>query len=278
MLAWQAAGAVGTDALTGDGTANGLLVAGALFCARMAAPPSPGGAPGLCVDRAVTAADPRVGQLAAQVASRGAIINWTATTREQRQRYAVGRLVATYSYSVNAAAGLVGNLTLESEVMPPRLEGSSASTPLDAPDFADTTRHWSPQQVMDRSYAKKTGPKKPGVGLAQWTLASRRSGLFAHAYADRPAGPRILFDMDAQVDYLVGELRGSYAAVEAVLTDPAVTLEAASDEVVYSFETPSSVLNADGAKRERTDAAVLAVFEQRRSQSRAALAAYNAGP
>ena len=188
MLAWQAAGAVGADALTGDGTANGLLVACALFCARMAVAPSPGGAPGLCADRSVTEADPRVGQLAGQVASRGAIVNWAATTREQRQRYAVGRLVATYSYPVNAAAGLVGNLTSESEVMPPRLEASSASTPLDAPDFAGTLRHWSPQQVMDRSYAKKTGPQHPGVGLAQWTLASRRSGLFAHAYADRPAG------------------------------------------------------------------------------------------
>lgn len=278
VLSWQADGSVFVDPLTGDAAANALLVAGSLFCGRhLLSPDALSGDPLLCIDRAATESDPRVQQLAQQVVARGPIVNWSATTRTQRQRYAVGRLVTAYGYPVNGAAGIVGNLTAESEVLPPRLEGSTSAAPLDAPDFAGTLRHWTPQQVMDRSYSATAGPRSPGVGLAQWTSAGRRSGLFAHAYGTAPAGPRILFDMDAQLDYLVAELRGGYAGVEAVLVDPAVSLDAASDEVVYTFEVPGSVLSG-GAKLPRTDAAVQAVFVARRTQSAAALTAYSSAP
>lgn len=112
-----------------------------------------------------------------------------------------------------------------------------------------------------------------GVGLAQWTSANRRLGLFAHVHQGRRLGANILFDMDAQVDYLVTELRTSYQGVNRVLTNPAVTLEAASDEVVYNFERPGSVLD-NGRSRPRSDPQVQEVFRVRRASSRRALQAF----
>jgi hypothetical protein len=42
-------------------------------------------------------------------------------------------LVRRYGYPVNGAAGLVGNLIAESEVLPNRIEGSAIGTPMRAP-------------------------------------------------------------------------------------------------------------------------------------------------
>lgn len=79
--------------------------------------------------------------------------------------------------------------------------------------------------------------------------------------------------MDAQLDYLVSELRTSYRAVDAVLSDPAVTIDQAADEVVYRFEVPGSVLDA-GRLRPRTDPAVQRVFTARRERATRALEIY----
>jgi Uncharacterized protein conserved in bacteria (DUF2272)/Phage tail lysozyme len=165
-------------------------------------------------------------------------------------------LVNRYGYPVNGAAGLVGNLIAESGVQPNRIEGSRSATPMRAPDFAGRLRDWTPDQVRDRSYSRRTGPRHPGVGIAQWTSPDRRRGLFRH----RQLGSAILSDLDAQVDYLVTELRGAYRQVDAVLRSPGVTLEQASDAVLLRFERPASVLN-----RPRTDPGVQSVISRRRA-------------
>jgi uncharacterized protein DUF2272/tail lysozyme len=174
-------------------------------------------------------------------------------------------LVGRYRYSPSAAAGLVGNLIAESGVQPNRIEGSHTATPMRAPDFAGRIRDWTPDQVRDRSYSRRTGPRHPGIGLAQWTSPDRRRGLFSH----RGLGSAILSDLDAQVDYLVTELRGPYRQVDAVLRSPGVTLEQASDEVLLRFERPAAVLN-----RPRTDPGVQSVLRRRRAHGARALEIY----
>ena len=230
----------------------------------------------MCVDPNVTATDPRVQALIPHVTARGPIIDWPDVPIDERRRYVMARLVDQYGYPVNGAAGIVGNLNSESEILPSRLEGSGASTPMQSLDFSKVAQDWDPPAVRDRNETTRVGPLKPGVGLAQWTKASRRSGFFAHAYGSRPAGTGILFDMDAQIDYLVSELQSGYTGVNTVVSNPAVTLNDASDEVVYNFETPAAVLTSDlQNKLPRTDPAVQAVFTYRRGLSQQALNAYN---
>ncbi len=204
-------------------------------------------------------------------------IDWTARTQNDRLRYVVNLLVSRYNYPLNAAAGIVGNLLAESGVLPSRLEGSTATTPLRAQNFARVQTDFTPEQVMNRNVDAQEGPRLPGVGLAQWTSRDRRAGLFRHTYQSQTLGAAILFDMDAQVDYLVAELAANYRGVDRVLRDASVSLNAASDEVVYNFEVPGAVLSTTRPVRKlpRTDAAVIAVFERRREYSGRALAAAN---
>ncbi|HEV7713038.1 MAG TPA: phage tail tip lysozyme [Asanoa sp.] len=178
-------------------------------------------------------------------------------------------LVRQHGYPVNGAAGLVGNLIAESGVIPQRIEGSAADTPLRAADFSGRVRTFTPEEVRDRDYNRRLGPKLPGVGIAQWTLASRRTGLFRHAVRGRVPGAAILEDLDAQVDYLVTELRRDYAQVDATLRAPGVTLERASDVVVLRFERPAVVVNG-----RPDDPAVRQTLEVRRGHGARALAAY----
>jgi hypothetical protein len=180
-------------------------------------------------------------------------------------------LVNRYGYPVNGAAGLVGNLIAESGVAPNRLEGSRADTPMRAPDFAGRVRDWTPDEVRDRSYARRTGPRSPGIGIAQWTSADRRNGLFRHVFRGRALGSMILSDLDAQVDYLVTELRGPYRQVDAVLRSPGVTMEQASDAVLLRFERPAAVLN-----RPPTDPGAQSVISRRRGYGARALGIYRA--
>jgi Uncharacterized protein conserved in bacteria (DUF2272)/Phage tail lysozyme len=180
-------------------------------------------------------------------------------------------LVKRYGYPVNGAAGLVGNLIAESQVQPNRLEGSHSSTPMRAPDFNGRLRDWTPDQVRDRSFSRRTGPRYPGVGLAQWTSSDRRQGLFRHTFRGRLLGSAILNDLDAQVDYLVTELRGPYRQVDATLRSPRVTMEQASDDVLLRFERPAAVLN-----RPRTDPGVQSVINRRRTYGARALEIYRA--
>jgi Uncharacterized protein conserved in bacteria (DUF2272)/Phage tail lysozyme len=181
-------------------------------------------------------------------------------------------LVQRYGFPVNGAAGLVGNLIAESGVLPNRIEGSHSATPMRAPDFTGRVRDFTPDEVRDRSFSRRPGPRHPGIGLAQWTSPNRRDGLFRHSFRGRRLGSVILFDLDAQVDYLVAELRSSgYRPVYATLMSPGVTLEQAADVVLLRFERPASVLN-----RPRTDPAVQQVMRRRRAHAAGALQVYRA--
>jgi len=206
-------------------------------------------------------------------------INWADVDSTERMRHVMNLLVTQYKYPVNGAAGIVGNLWAESGVIPNRIEGSKPGTPMRAPDFFGRMTDFTPEQVMNRDSKNKIGPKRPGVGLAQWTYSSRRKGLFKHSFKGQTLGAVILYDMDAQVDYLVTELRASYSRVDNLLRRPDVSLEVASDEVIYSYEIPGSILSQPGSdgrppRLPRSDSAVQAVFARRRGYSRNALQSY----
>lgn len=179
-------------------------------------------------------------------------------------------LVQRYHYPVNGAAGVVGNLLAESAVLPNRIEGSRAGTPMRAEDFTRRVRDFTPEEVRDRDIHRRTGPRLPGVGIAQWTSAARRNGLFQHTFDGRRWDTSILTSLDAQVDYLVSELRQRHA-VESVLRSPGVTVDQASDVVLLRFEVPGSVVN-----RRLTDPAVQQVLRVRRSKGARALRVYRA--
>lgn len=197
---------------------------------------------------------------------------WETVSLDERRVYVMERLVAA-GYPENGAAGIVGNLEAESGIIPARIEGSRSATPMRATDLHGQVTDFTAQQVMDRDRAARLGPRLPGVGLAQWTSSRRREGLFTHSYNGTMLGSQILYDMDAQIDYLVRELRHSYRRVDAVLRDPSVTVDDAADEVVYNYEVPGSVLS-DGSKRPRSDARVQEIFRERRSKAHAALTVY----
>jgi outer membrane protein OmpA-like peptidoglycan-associated protein len=74
--------------------------------------------------------------------------------------------------------------------------------------------------------------------------------------------------MDAQVDYLVTELRTSYQSVNRTLTHPGVNVDGASDDVLFRFERPAVVID-----RPRGDPAVQQVIQTRRRYARQALSA-----
>ena len=201
--------------------------------------------------------------------------NWSKLDTARRSVYVMERLVDNYGYPVAGAAGLVGNLLEESGAIPNRIEGSRPDTPMRANNFQGQTADFTAEDVMNRNSVTKVGPALPGVGLAQWTSAARRAGLFSHPFKGSALGFRVLFNMEAQIDYLVNELRTSFPGVQGVLSNAPVTPEDASDEVVYNFEVPGSVLQG-GSKLPRSDARVQQVFARRRQSTLGALSAYRA--
>jgi len=199
-------------------------------------------------------------------------IAWELKEESERMAYVMQRLVEVYGYPVNGAAGLVGNLSAESGVIPSRLEGSEERTPTRALDLKGKVRTFTAGEVMNRSDVNKVGPKLGGVGLAQWTEPPRRNALFAWSFGGSTLGANILYDMDTQIDFLVNELGTKAAAVDGLLRNPNTSRADASDEVVFRFEVPEAVVG-----KERSDPAVQAVFAARRGLADKAAASYRPG-
>jgi Domain of unknown function (DUF4157)/Phage tail lysozyme len=271
-------GVIGVDPLTADSDQNADLLAGAVFCNRWVGSPDWGkGDPLLCLIAGVTAHDPRVQQIKQQMLPRGPFINWAAVALTDRFAYVIRRLVDVHHFPANGAAGIVGNLRSESFVMPSTVEGASEASPMRARNLSGRTQDLNPEDVQNRGQGTPAvGPEKPGAGLAQWTSEPRRSDLFQQPGASgQPLGASVLFNMDAQIDYLVSEIRAR-AGINATLTNAAISVNDACDEYCYNMEIPGSVLGPGGRKLPRTDPAVQAEFNRRRPSANAALRAYQA--
>jgi hypothetical protein len=161
-------------------------------------------------------------------------------------------------------------------LIPSRIETSAEATPLRAAGFDGRTKDFTAEEVMNRSQARRVGPRGPGIGIGQWTAAPRRAGLFAHQVDGHTVGAPILFEMAAQIDYAVHELASGFAGVDRVLRNPTVGVDQASDEVAYNYETPGTIAPPGGSKLPRTDPAVQAEFGRRRPFAHRADAAYRA--
>ncbi len=262
---WLAKGEVQGEHLTNDADHNADLMASAIF--RQRTLPLSGLAsvvdPLFCPIPDKATADPRVGIIRLHVISRGPIIHWPAVSEENRVVYVMNLLVDTYHYPVNAAAGIVGNLIEESQVLPSKIEDSKLNgPPMTAPKFGagDVATPLTPEEVMNRNKHQKQGPLKAGVGLAQWTWPSRREGLFQQVWQGRPLGSSVLFNMDAQVGYLVAELQkknGDFAKLNKSLSDPWVNPNDATDNFFYQNERPEG--KSEGKRNKRIASALQAL-------------------
>lgn len=203
---------------------------------------------------------------------------WSLVPADERIRYVMDLLVRRYGYPENGAAGIVGNLWAESAVLPNRIEGSLPAAPMRARDFTGRIVDFTAAEVRDRDPAVRRGPRRPGVGLAQWTSPARRAGLFRHPYGGRVVGENVLFDMDAQVDYLVTELGHRYRGLDALLRRPGVAVHEAADEVVYRYEIPGRIIGPDRRKLPRHHPQVQQVFGERRRHADRALRTYRSHP
>lgn len=204
--------------------------------------------------------------------------SWEAVSLDDRRVYVMRLLTDQYGYPQNAAAGIVGNVEAESSILPNRIEGSRATSPLRALSLANPNgkpTDFTPTEVMNRSTKTATGPLKPGIGLAQWTASVRRKGLFQRKAAGVPLGADVVRDMDAQVAYLVSEMKHWGGNLQARLI-AAKSVEDACDLITYEFETPGSVLSPPDFKKKlpMADPAVQRVFEGRRPLARAASEAF----
>jgi hypothetical protein len=194
--------------------------------------------------------------------------DWPRTPEGLRITYCMKQLVERYDLSHNGAAGLVGNLFEESAILPMRIQNSSPLTPMRASNWHGVLTDFSADDIMNRTGNPKlpnggpgaSGPRPPGIGLAQWTEAGRRAGLFRHSYQHVVWGSNILFSMDAQVDYLVTELSRSYRGVLTAVRDPKVTVEAASDKVLRDFESPGNMGAAEVAERRKSSRRAKALY------------------
>jgi hypothetical protein len=211
-------------------------------------------------------------------ANRSAARDWPSVSIEERQVYVMDLLVDQHGLTPEAAAGVVGNLEVESGIIPNRLERSTSSEPMSAPDIHGNKRHWSAEEIMNR-IPGKTGPGFAGVGLAQWTADSRRKALFKHKLGDIGPGIAVLFDMDVQVDFLVKELDTRKGSLGPKFRTKSTSVDEAAADFVYEFERPASVLKKiDGVwhRRERDDPQVIATFKKRQEPAHRALAAFTA--
>lgn len=144
---------------------------------------------------------------------------------EERMLYLMETLVHRYGYSVDGAAGLVGNLWVESwrTLAPNILEGGRLA------------RRGEP------------APRQGGVGITQWT-GERRQAVLA-----TEMGVEFLFDLEAQVEYMVNELRtwrplrgepdlGEFRGINHLLrgTDD---LEQATGVIYRNYENPQVVVD-----------------------------------
>jgi RHS repeat-associated protein len=252
---WVARGWVSPDSITDDADRNAALIAGAIACDRAGF-----NNPELCLSD-IAVSDPRLQKLREEVVARGPIKSYStlaaegvAEPEEARMVRVMGYLVER-GYSINAAAGITGNLFAESSLLPSRIERSDKKTPLRAPNAKQVATDFSPEDLMLNSIPggqpKETLPPTTGIGLAQWTLPSRRAGLFEHTFKGQQLGAMILFNTEAQVDYLVSELRtnAGFAPLNKSLTNKDITLNDASDKFLRQFENPADIAGQTPVRR-----------------------------
>ena len=224
---------------------------------------------------------------------------------EQRILYVMHRLVDHYGYSVNAAAGIVGNMIAESRVQSDAIEGSKEATPtrsytfkFDAkgnvvrdkkgnPVCCGPARTFTYDEVASRNRKTGSGPFFVGIGYVQMSDPDLRAGLFTYEYQGKVLGSAILDpkNSDAQLDYIVERwLKKSHKGLDDMLTAKGgISVHEASNDVVYEGERPGAILHwvtgKNGKRHQerypRSDSHVQDVFKERQPLADRALQTWN---
>jgi lysophospholipase L1-like esterase len=179
-------------------------------------------------------------------------------SEEERYQSTWNYLVGNIGVSEEAAAGVMGNLQVESAgTMDPQVVEFRANFPGDRSPEIPLEFVSSNGQVFRGNF---------GYGIVQWTSAGRQDGLVALAAAtNRSTG-----SLDLQLDFLFEELRGDYRSALAVLETPEVSIEEASDAILLIYERPAKVLPPPRGTAETRAAEI----ENRRNRSRTIYEAY----
>lgn len=144
------------------------------------------------------------------------------------------------------AAGLMGNLQAESELIPNRVEILCLKR------YQEQGKYYTDESYtsgVDNGTISREEFLRPmghvyGYGLAQWTTPSRKEGLYNHCKSNGVS----IGDVTAQLYYLIAELKLAYTSVWKVLTTTA-SIRQASDMVLTKFEMPADQSAAVKDKR-----------------------------
>ena len=145
------------------------------------------------------------------------------TTTDERRIWE--RLTAA-GLSPAGAAGLMGNLQAESGLRSTRLQDAFQRS-LGLSDEAYTA-------AVDSGTYQDFAADGAGYGLAQWTYHTRKDALLAYARAQGAS----VGDLDAQIGFLVQELRTGYRAIWDILL-AASSVREVSDAVLLHYERPA---------------------------------------
>ena len=146
----------------------------------------------------------------------------TGTTDEQR----IWNYLTAQGLTECGTAALMGNLKAESNLSSTALERA----------------HWKRLGYNDSTYTAAVDSGKytafstdsAGYGLAQWTWETRKRALLNYA---RSRG-RSIGDLEMQLEFLLKELKESYAVVYRMLTN-SQSLLMVSNAVLMKFENPA---------------------------------------
>lgn len=135
-------------------------------------------------------------------------------------------------------AGLMGNLDAESGLDPKNLENLCEKRLKEAgkPYCTDETYTAAVDsgKISREEFLHPLPNKQYGYGLAQWTSAGRKAGLYDLVKSKSVS----IGDLETQLEFLVKELSTSYKGVLSVLKT-ATSVKAASDKVLTGFECPA---------------------------------------
>jgi hypothetical protein len=133
-------------------------------------------------------------------------------------------------------AGLMGNLYAESALRPCNLQNTYEQS-LKMSDAEYTA-------AVDKGTYTNFVNDKAGYGLAQWTYYTRKQNLLNYCKSKNKS----IGDLNAQLEFLMQELKSGYSSVVATLTNATSVLEA-SNAVLLKFERPADQSEAVQNKR-----------------------------
>lgn len=145
-------------------------------------------------------------------------------------------------------AALMGNLEAESGLNPKNLENLCERRLKEAGKDYCTDETYTAAvdsgKISREEFLHPLPNKQYGYGLAQWTSAGRKGGLYDLAKSKGVS----IGDLEMQLEYLCKELRESYKTVLSALKT-AVSIRGASDVVLEKFERPADKSSAVKEKR-----------------------------